>query len=137
MAAQSTPSKAQLIETLRSTGAETAARLRSLPPEAFEQGRYENGWNGRQILAHIASIEWTYPRLIDLAREASQPRPAAPAGATTGGGMRGGINDYNERQVEKRAAASVGELIEKFETNRAATIAAAESADEALFGQPI
>src|SRR3989337_1607358 len=78
MAEQSTPSKAQLIETLRSTAANTAARLRSLPAETFEQGRYENGWNGRQILAHIASIEWTYPRLFDLAPEASTPRPAAP-----------------------------------------------------------
>ena len=136
MAEQSTPSKAQLIETLRSTAAETAARLRSLPPEAFEQGRYENGWNGRQILAHIASIEWTYPRLFDLAREASTPRPATP-GTTAGRGMQGGINDYNERQVEKRTGASVAELIEEFETNRAATIAAAESADEALFSTPI
>src|SRR3990172_12639403 len=106
MAEQSTPSKAQLIETLRSTGAETAARLRSLPPEAFEQGPYENGGSGRQILAHIASIEWTYPRLFDLAREASTPRPAAPPGATGGRGMQGGVNDYNERQGEKRARAS-------------------------------
>ena len=137
MEEQSTPSKAQLIETLRSSGAETAARLRSLPPEAFEQGRYENGWNSRQILAHIASIEWTYPRLIDLAREASTPRPPAPAGATAGRGMPGGINDYNERQVEKRAGATVAELIAEFETNRAATIAAAESAGEALFSTPI
>src|SRR3989337_2895305 len=64
MAARSASSKTQLIDTLRSTGAETAARLRSLPPEAFEQGRYENGWNGRQILAHIAALEWTYPRPI-------------------------------------------------------------------------
>src|SRR3990172_3875457 len=136
MAEQSTPSKAQLIETLRSTGAQTAARLRSLPPQTFEQGRYENGWNGRQILAHIASIEWTYPRLFDLAREASTPRPPNTAGPT-GRGMQGGINDYNERQVEKRAGASVAELIEEFETNRAATIAAAESADEALFSTPI
>ena len=137
MAEQSTPSKAQVIETLRSSGAQTAARLRSLPPEAFEQGRYENGWNGRQILAHIASIEWTYPRLFDLAREASTPRPAAPPGGTAGRGMQGGINDYNERQVEKRAGATVAELIKEFETNRAATIAAAESADEALFSTPI
>ena len=137
MAEQSPPSKAQLVESLRSGAADTVARLRSLPAETFEQGRYENGWNGRQILAHIASIEWTYPRLVDLARGASQPRPAAPAGASSGGGMRGGINDYNERQVEKRAGASVGELIDEFETNRAATIAAVESADEALFATPI
>jgi sulfur carrier protein ThiS len=51
--------------------------------------------------------------------------------------MQGGINDYNERQVEKRAGATVAELIDEFETNRAATIAAAESADEALFATPI
>src|SRR3989337_1781791 len=105
MAARSASSKAQLIDTLRSTGAETAARLRSMPPEAFEQGRYENGWNGRQILAHTAPIEWPSPRLFALAREASPPRPAGPAGSTTGRGMQGGINDYNDRQVAKRAAA--------------------------------
>ena len=51
--------------------------------------------------------------------------------------MTGGINDYNERQVEKRAGASVADLIEEFEPNRAATIAAAESAGEALFSTPI
>src|SRR3989304_2758602 len=120
MAEQSTPSKAQLIETLRSTGAETAARLRSLPPGAFEQGRYENGWNGRQIRAHPRPMGGPSPRLFALAREASTPRPAAPPGATPGRGMTGGINDYNERQVEKRAGASVAELIEEFETNPAA-----------------
>src|SRR3970040_2853405 len=101
MAEQSTPSKAQVIETLRSSGAQTAARLRSLLSEAFEQGRYENGWNGRQILAHIASIEWTYPRLFDLAREAATPRPAGPAGATCRRGMQGGGHDHHERPVAK------------------------------------
>ncbi len=129
--------KAQLIQTLRSSGEQIAARLRSTPAVSFEEGRYENGWNGRQILAHIASIEWTYPRLIDLAREASTPKPAGPASATAGRGMQGGINDYNERQVEKRAGATVAELIHEFETNRAATIAAVESADGALFSTPI
>src|SRR3989337_2384191 len=98
MAEQSPPSKAQLVESLRSGAADTVARLRSLPAETFEQGRYENGWNGRHTLARTASIEWTSPRLVALARGASQPRPAAPADASSGGGMRGGINDYNERQ---------------------------------------
>jgi hypothetical protein len=39
--------------------------------------------------------------------------------------------------VEKRADATVEELIDEFEKNRAATIAAFESADEALFSVPI
>ncbi len=61
MTQPSVPSKDELLQILRSNGAEVVAKLRGLPPEAFEQGRYENGWNGRQILAHVASIEWTYP----------------------------------------------------------------------------
>lgn len=146
MTQPSVPSKAELLQILRSNGAEVVAKLRGLPPAAFEQGRYENGWNGRQILAHVASIEWTYTRLLDVARSAS---PAAPqsaevrrtspeeaAGIPTRP-MQGGIDDYNARQVEKRAGASVAELLAEFETNRAATIAAVESADEALLRTPI
>jgi uncharacterized damage-inducible protein DinB len=134
-----TPSKQELLDKLRSSGDEIVSRLRAIPAESFEQGRYEGGWNGRQILAHIASIEWTYPRLIDVAREAQAgPKPQADKpGEPTHRPARGGINDYNERQVEKRAHMSVEELIAEFEQNRATTIAAFEQADESLFGQQI
>lgn len=140
---QKIPSKAELLETLRSSGQTIVDRVRSVPTEEFEQGRYENGWTGRQILAHVASIEWTYPRLLDLAK---QPPPApsaekAPQGEaasdTRSGAVRGGIESYNERQVEKRAEASVEELLEEFQKNRAATIAAVETVDEALLSTPI
>ncbi|MCH7718236.1 MAG: hypothetical protein IIB21_02090, partial [Chloroflexi bacterium] len=66
---QQVPSKAALLEALRSSERDVLARLRSLPAAALEQGRYENGWNARQILAHVASIEWSYPRLIDIAKQ--------------------------------------------------------------------
>jgi len=147
MTQPSVPSKAELLQILRSNGAEVVAKLRGLPPEAFERGRYENGWNGRQILAHVASIEWTYTRLLDVARsappasqaqsaEVRRTSPEQAAGIPTRP-MQGGIDDYNARQVEKRAAATVAELLAEFETNRAATIAAVESADEALLRTPI
>ena len=51
------PSKAELLEALRSSEQEALSELRALAPDVFEQGRYENGWDARQILAHIASIE--------------------------------------------------------------------------------
>src|SRR3990172_13067854 len=129
MAEQSPPSKTQLIESLRSSAADTVARLRSRPAEAFELGRYENGWNGRQILAHIASIEWTYPRLIDIAREAQAPgaAPSAVAEPPTRA-LRGGNDAYNERQVAKRAHLSAAELLAEFERNRAETFRAVETA---------
>jgi hypothetical protein len=157
------PSKAELLDALRASGADALARLRALPPADFERGRYENGWNSRQILAHIASIEWTYTRLFDVAKQATPPQalpqggerrnvtahPDAPGGQ---GGVRrsepgegglptrtaqGGIDSYNERQVAKRAGAPVAELLDEFERNRAATIAAVEAADEALLGKEI
>ena len=120
-----TASKAELLNKLRTSGDEVVSKLRAIPAESYEQGRYESGWNGRQILAHIASIEWSYPRLIDIARDA-QPSatPAAPDPPTRT--MRGGNDAYNDRQVAKRAHLTVPELLAEFEQNRAATIAAVE-----------
>jgi hypothetical protein len=51
--------------------------------------------------------------------------------------MKGGNDAYNERQVAKRAHLTVDELLDEFEKNRAATIAAVDAADEALFARRI
>ncbi|HEX9822110.1 MAG TPA: DinB family protein [Methylomirabilota bacterium] len=133
------PAKAELLEALRRSRDEVVGIVRGLPPERLEDGRYENGWNGHQILAHLASIEWTYPRLIDIARDAPAPEsgPASSAGALPTRSMRGGNDAYNERQVARRAHRSVAELLAEFEENRAATIRAVEAADEALFARRI
>jgi len=132
------PSKQELLDALRASRDEVLATVRALPPARLEEGRYENGWNGRQILAHVASIEWSYPRLIDIARSAGPDRPAPQAtGDLPTREMRGGNDSYNDRQVAKRAHLSSADLLAEFETNRAATIAAVEVADEALFARPI
>ena len=141
-----TRSKAELLKELRTSGREVAERLGALAAEEYERGRYESGWNGRQILAHTAAIEWTYPRLLDIAKGGMPP-----SGGTTE--MRrtepdkeskvptrtaeGGIDSYNERQVAKRADATIEELLKELKTNREATIAAVEAADEELFGREI
>lgn len=146
------PTKSELLKTLRATGDEIVAKLRAVDPASYELGRYEGGWNARQILAHVAALEWTYPRLIDVARQtpaeaAPAPAPAAPAevkrttteespGVSTRP-MRGGVDDYNARQVEKRAGATVAELLDEFAANRAKTIAAVETAEEELLATPI
>src|SRR5262245_56862395 len=98
-----TTSKAELLAALRASREEVLGIVRGIPAERLEEGRYENGWNGRQILAHLASIEWTYPRLIDVARDAAAPPPAgATPAAPPSRTMRGGNDDYNARQVAKR-----------------------------------
>jgi hypothetical protein len=127
------PSKRQLLAALAASRDEVLALVRAMAPARLEEGRYENGWNGRQILAHIASIEWTYPRLIDLARTPPAPAEAAPPTRT----MTGGNDAYNERHVAKREHMTVGELLAEFEKNRAATIQAVEAADEELLARRI
>jgi uncharacterized protein (TIGR03083 family) len=134
MVADRTLSKHELLEALRASRDEVVALVRGLPPERLEEGRYENGWNGRQILAHVASIEWSYPRLIDIARD---PSPPSSGGDPPSRAMRGGNDAYNDRQVQKRVHASPAELLAEFEQNRAATIAAVEAAEDALFARPI
>jgi uncharacterized damage-inducible protein DinB len=120
--------KQALLDDLKADAMTVAETVNSLTPEQLEEGRYEGGWTARQILAHIAAIEWTYPRLLKLA---GQPAP-------TGGEQRsarateGGMDGYNARQVAKRADTSVADLVAEFQTNRAATIAAIESAEDAV-----
>jgi len=125
--------RAKLASDLRTQGTEGIAALRALPEAAFAAGRYENGWNARQILAHLAAIEWTYPRLLDLA--ATAPPPGSDGRAD--GAARGGMDAYNARQVEKRANASVSELLDELERNRAALVAAVEASDPVLLSAPI
>lgn len=139
MTTQPIPSKQELIAGLRRTGDEVVAQLGTLDEGVLEAGRYENGWNGRQILAHIASIEWTYPRLIEMAKG-----PAAEVSAATSRPrqlpMASGspqILGYNDRQVAKREGVSVADLLAEFRKNREATIAAIEAADDALLSKDI
>jgi DinB superfamily len=142
------PSKTELLAALKGSRDQALERLRRMSPEALHEGVYENGWNGQQIVAHVASIEWTYPRLMDIAKESPAEQPPVPAGevrrtteqeapSLPTRTAQGGIDSYNARQVEKRTGASLDALIEEFDRNRAATIAAVEAADNDLMRRPI
>jgi hypothetical protein len=128
-----TPTRTELLDALKETRGEVLEGLRKIPAEDFEQGRYENGWNARQILAHLASIEWTYPRLIDIARGVEpKKKPDKPKTPDSGG-----ILSYNDRQVAKREDLSVDELLGEFERNREETIRAMENVEEELLTKEV
>jgi hypothetical protein len=130
--------KGQLLEALRNGETDLVTKLSAIPAGKFDEGCYENGWNGRQVLAHIASIEWSYPRLLDVAREGDKPKEAkAQSSAPPQRTATGGIDNYNQRQIERYASATVPELLDVFKTNRATTIAAIEAADEDLFEKKV
>ena len=113
----------ELLTALREDAGRLPEVVGAIGETDLARGVYENGWSARELLAHLAAIEWTYPRLIER------------AGAGGSDGSSGGAFDmdaYNARQVARRAEASVGELLEEFGRNRAATIEAVANADAAL-----
>lgn len=126
-----TRTRESLLAELRAQGEQVAAALRALPAEALERGAYEQGWSVREVAAHVASIEWTYARLVDLAAQ------EADGGSGQARGASPDMDAYNQRQVAKRAGASIAELADEFARNRARTIAAVESAPDALLARPI
>jgi uncharacterized damage-inducible protein DinB len=122
--------KDELLGNMRATGGQFVEAVRAVPAERWPEGRYEEGWTAKDILAHVASVEWTYRKLLLLADQPPGQRDGEKA-------SRGDIHDYNQRQVGKRRDASVGELIEEFERNRAATIAAVDEADDSLLAEHV
>ena len=130
------PSKQDLIRALKQSGDELTKKVERLDEAALGQGRYENGWTAKQILAHMASIEWTYKRLVENAHQPrAAARPQAETGAPPAAGAGNPIDDYNARQVARRADKTVKELVQEFRENRAGTIAAVESCSDDLLAQ--
>ncbi len=123
-------SRDELITALESDAESLESAVSALPEEAFERGVYEHGWNARQLLAHIAAIEWTYPRLIERAEQRT-----AGDDVPQGGGAGFDMDAYNAKQVARRDDLPVEQLMTEFRRNRAATIDAVRGADEALLAQ--
>lgn len=123
--------RVELIAALQEDGEQLQQAIAQLPDEAFERGVYEQGWNARQLLAHIAAIEWTYPRLIERAEQR-----ATGEDVPQGGGDGFDMDAYNARQVARREDQPVAQLLTEFRRNRAETIDAIRAADEELLGQP-
>jgi uncharacterized damage-inducible protein DinB len=135
MSDQPAVSKDQLLTALRETGEDVVSKLKALPADALEAGCYENGWNGRQVLAHITAIEWTYPKLIDLAR--TGPQEKKPEDKPVHKAARGGIDSYNDRSIERYADTSVAELIETFRENRETTISTVEKTEDEILATEV
>lgn len=125
-----------LLAALRSDGDRVADVLAALPADALERGAYEQGWTVKDIAAHLASIEWTYPRLIQIAEAADQGAESSGGDASTRG-SNPQMDDYNARQVAKRRETPLPQLIEEFRANRAALIDAVEGAPAELLEREI
>lgn len=135
--------KEQLLQNLREGERELLQKLEGIPRERFEEGCYESGWNGRQVLAHITAIEWTYPKLIDLAMGVTPPPKSEAAKTDAAPGSpphrpaSGGIDSYNARSIARYDGFSVDDLIAEFKKNRATTIAKIEATAGDVFHKQV
>jgi DinB superfamily/Mycothiol maleylpyruvate isomerase N-terminal domain len=115
----------ELVEQLRDSGAEALAAIRSVPAARLDNGAYGSGWTVKQIMAHVASMEFAYRRLPSLASGARDAQ-APPGGGTFD------MDGYNARQVERRATATAEELADEFARGRGTLIAEISAVDELL-----
>ena len=121
-------SRKQVIETIRAFEIEVRELAGALSDQAWTGQAYENGWNARQLLCHIASTSGVAQFLLTLAR--------APAGGVTGVPTSSGgydIDEFNRQQVAMREGRTVAEITAEIVSNLERGTAAVEAApDEEL-----
>lgn len=125
-----TTTRDQLIADLQTDRDALLAAVHNIPAQHWSRGVYEHGWTAKQLLAHIAAIEWTYPKLIERAQPASAHSTAPDASQPFD------MDAYNQRQVQRRADHTIDQLLDEFAQNRQATIAAIQSAPDHLLKTP-
>src|SRR4051812_3975810 len=116
-----------LLASLTAAAGEALAAMLAVPEAALEAGAYEHGWSVRQVMAHVAALEFTYRRLPDLARQHGDGRGEAAAVD---------IDAFNARQVERRAGRSVDELVDEFVQGRARLLRETGALDAELLQRP-
>ncbi len=126
----------RLIDELQADAVRVEQVLRALTPTRLASGAYEQGWTVKDVVAHLASIEWTYARLFDLPTTSSETH-AGDADSGTNSSSAVDMNAYNARQVDKRRNATVDALLTEFRRNRERTIAAVRGATDAELARRI
>ncbi len=121
-------SKDGIIEGIRQVQAEAARVASAMPEDAWDKGVYENGWNARQILCHVA-LSANVPAFLIAA--ANSPGPAKmPGGA-------GNVDDFNESQVAMRMEKPVSEIVKEINSTYEQAINVVQATPDELLAKQI
>jgi DinB superfamily len=104
----------QDLQELEQMPDQIAAQVRSLPADRWETPVWggEGGWNRRQLLAHIASINLRHQARVRLGCGLPDPNFKDASALPP-------IDDWNGVEVEKLDGKSVTELLELMRSSRA------------------
>jgi hypothetical protein len=113
----------QCLAMLATTPNWIEKQARTVPADGWEVRIHggEGGWNRRQMLAHIVTIDKRHGNRVRIS-----------AGLPNDTGVRNQselppVNDWNQQQVDERAKRTVDELLVEYRQNRADFIALVRS----------
>lgn len=98
---------------------------------AWSSGVYENGWNAKQVLCHLAITAGVPSLLIGMAKA---PRPAASAQPTPDDST---IDAANERMVESLMGLPVDAIVGQVHRNYERGLADLANAPDDLLSEPM
>ncbi len=100
-------SKTDIVEVIRNTQEEVEKLVSSAAESAWSKPVYEQGWNAKQLLCHIASTSGAARFLIGMAK--------APGSGGMGADF--DIDAFNAQQVAARKAKPITEVLEEVRGN--------------------
>jgi uncharacterized damage-inducible protein DinB len=117
--------KRDVIDAIRSAQQEVERLVSSTPESAWSKQAYEQGWNAKQLLSHIASTSRIAGFLISMAK--------APGSGGMGADF--DIDAFNAQQVAARQEKPVMEVLEEVRGNCQRDIESVQDAPDDLLAQ--
>jgi hypothetical protein len=117
--------KDDVIGAIRDAQHEVERLVSSMPESAWSSQVYEQGWNAKQLLCHMASTSGVARFLIGMAK--------APGSGGMGAGF--DIDAFNAQAVSERQDKPVVEVLEEVRANCRRDIESVENAPYDLLGQ--
>jgi uncharacterized damage-inducible protein DinB len=104
----------QCLAMLSTTPDWIEEQARKVPPNGWEVKIHggENGWNRRQMLAHIATIDKRHGMRVLISAGLANESGVGDQSQLPK------INDWNQQQVDERAGKSIDELLAEYRKNR-------------------
>lgn len=124
--------KEDVLAAMDGFKADVDALVASVTEKKWETGVYENGWNARQVLCHLASTAGIAGFVLTLAR--------APVPAGVGGGEGFDNDAFNAQQVQARQVKPLenilNEIRDTMERDRQVVSAAPDQLLASMFRAP-
>ncbi len=121
----------ELIQGINQVVARSEGLVDALTDEQWSKPAYEQGWNARQILAHIAAMGSVSPVFVGWAVNP----PPAPSGEGSGGGGAPDPDAWNAQQVGIRNEKSLSELLAEIRSGHQTGIKALDAVSDEQLAQ--